>query len=210
MAQKKKRTTRRVTKKQREQQEKLKMMGLGLVFVLCAGLGLFGAGFVGRLIGNVFRVIGGNTYPVLCVVFIFYGIWLIIKNTQATIHSYRRIIGGLLTYSGLLIILHAGLFAKIQTQEMQIIQTTWHLLAEDIGKNQLTQNVGGGMLGAFLYSVTYFLVSQIGSYVIAIVMSLIGLYLLFSLNTEQLFQFFEKISDVFQKLFIGEDRKSVV
>lgn len=39
----------------------------------------------------------------------------------------------------------------------------------EIKTNQISQSVGGGMIGATLYSVTYFLVSKFGSYVISFI-----------------------------------------
>ncbi|WP_303219053.1 hypothetical protein, partial [Enterococcus asini] len=61
MAQKKR--SRKKTKKEIQQQEKLTILLVGLLFVLLAVFGLFQLGFLGTLLANCLRLIGGNTYP---------------------------------------------------------------------------------------------------------------------------------------------------
>ena len=79
MAQKKRPTKKRKTKKQQLQEEKLMLVGLGSLFILFALFGLFQLGFLGNLIANTFRIIGGNSFSVLTVVLAIYGVLLIVK-----------------------------------------------------------------------------------------------------------------------------------
>ncbi len=109
MAKKKRPAKKRKTKKQQLQEEKLTLIGLGLAFILFAFVGLFKLGFLGNLIANGFRVIGGNTYPLLTMALPIYGAFLVIKNTHATIQNFRRLSGLLLMYLAVLIFLHSQL-----------------------------------------------------------------------------------------------------
>lgn len=195
MAQKKRRsnTTKRKTKKQLQQQEKLTLIGLGFLFFLFALFGFMHLGFLGTLIANGFRMIGGNTYQILCLALAAYSIWLIFKNTNAKVTNVKRIIGGLFVYSGVLLFLHANLFSRLQDGETNIIHTTWTLLVQDIQSGQVVENVGGGMIGATLYQVSYFLVSQLGSYLIAILLVLTGIFFMSQMTTQQ---FLEKLQDI--------------
>lgn len=99
MAQKK-RAKKRKTKKQQKQQEKLILVGIGLLFILFSIFGFFHLGFLGTLIANGFRIIGGNTYQVLCLALAVYGGWLAIKTTEARFTSLRRVVGCVLIYLG--------------------------------------------------------------------------------------------------------------
>ena len=68
------------------------------------------------------------------------------------------------------------------TEETNIIKLTWQKLFTDIRGNTVNQNVGGGMVGGLLYSTTYFLVSQLGTYLISGLLILSGSLLLINMN----------------------------
>ncbi|MGX7197506.1 DNA translocase FtsK [Enterococcus olivae] len=207
MAQKKSRTKKRKTKKQLQQQEKLTLIGIGLLFAFFAILGLFQLGFLGNLIANGFRVVGGNTFYLLCIGLAIYGIWLVIKNSEAKMTNRKRIIGSFLIYSGVLILWHAFLFSKMQASNSSILNTTWQLLLSDIQNNQVAENVGGGMLGALLYQGTYFLSAQIGSYIISIVLILVGAFLVSQMSAQQLLEGLHLIKEKLQQLIEGDPEK---
>lgn len=167
------------TKKQMQQQEQQMTIIMGLIFAFCGIFALFKLGFLGNLIANGLRILGGNTYQFLAGILTLYGILLVIKNTNLKVQKPRRIAGLGVGYIGVLLFLHAHLFGK--TNEPNILGTTWDLLVTDLKRNQVTGNVGGGMIGGLIYKLTYFLVSQPGSYLIAFLLVLIGIYL-FSLK----------------------------
>lgn len=205
MAQKKSR--RKKTKKELEQQEKLTVVLVGLLFVLFAGFGLFKLGFLGTLIANCLRVIGGNTYSVLCLGLGAYGIWLMVKNTQARFQNRRRIIGILLIYLGILLIFEAVMFAKVLSNDPVILKTTWSQLLVDIRAGTVSENVGGGMLGALLYSGTYFLVSQVGSYLIAVLLIGFGLFLASMLSGGEAVEHLQKTGQKLGEMIAGDPEK---
>ena len=79
-----------------------------------------------------------------------YGGWLAIKTTEARFTSLRRVVGCVLIYLGILVILHAHLFNNVMNESPNVLQTTWSTLLDDIRRGtQVSQNVGGGMVGAF-------------------------------------------------------------
>ncbi|MCD5001595.1 DNA translocase FtsK [Enterococcus saccharolyticus] len=207
MAQKKTRAKKRKTKKQLEQQEKLTLIGLGFLFFLFALFGLFQLGFLGRLITNGFRIVGGNTFPALCVALAGYGIWLMFKNSAAKVTNIRRVSGIIIIYAGILIFFHAHLFGRLQSADPNIIQTTWGLLLEDIRANDVMHNVGGGMLGAVLYTGSYFLVSQIGSYLIGALLVLVGAFFASQMNSQQLLEALHAIKEKVEQLLEGNPEK---
>lgn len=207
MAKKKTPAKKRKTKKQQLQEEKLTLVGLGILFILFALAGLFKLGFLGNLIANGFRVIGGNTYPLLTLALAIYGGFLVVKNTNATIQNFRRLNGCLLMYLALLIFFHIQLFDKVKPEDLTIFSTTWHLLLSDIKINQVTQNVGGGMIGAVLYEGTYFLVSKIGSYVIAFLLFISGAFLFSHLGNHELMEFLSRTKEKLGQILEGNPDK---
>ncbi len=116
-------------------------------------------------------------------------------------------IGCVLVYFGLLIILHAQIFSNVVGEQANIFQTTWMTLLGDIRRSQVTQNVGGGMIGAMLYGATYFLVSQIGSYIIAVLLMLIGAFLFSQMSSHELVEHLQIAGDKLQRLLEGSPEK---
>lgn len=210
MAQKKRRSKKRKTKKQKRQQEKLTLIALGFLFILFALLGFFKTGFLGILIANGFRVIGGNTYWLLCLGLLAYGTWIMVKNTAAKVTNYSKIWGGLLIYLGILIFFHAHLFGKVQNGDPHIIASTWQILLNDIRLQEVSSFVGGGMLGAFIYQGTYFLVSKIGSYVIAVLLILLGAYILSPMSSQELLKILHEMKMKLQDLLTGDPEKKAL
>ena len=207
MAKRKRPTKKRKTKKQQQQQEQLLTILLGFVFILFAIFGLLKLGFLGTLIANGFRIIGGNTYPILCGLLVGYGGWLMIKNTQISYGQPRRWIGAIVFYMAILLFLHAQLFGKIQNGEPNIISTTWEMLTMDIRSGKIAQNVGGGMIGAMIYSGTYFMVSQAGSYILAVLFGLIGLFLFSMRDIHEVTDTIQFLGEKLHDLFAGDPEK---
>lgn len=169
----------------------------GLVFILFGIFGLFKLGFLGTLITNVFRILVGNTYPIFAIVIILYGLLLLLLGKEPKFRKKNIWIGMLLFYFGLLIFLHALLFKGDVRGQDAIIQTTWQFLKNDVSKNQVSVSVGGGMIGSALYSLLHLLVSQVGSYLVSVVMMVIGVLVFFNFRWSMIN---EKAQEKFQKM----------
>ena len=208
MAQKKRtKKKRNTTKKQKQLQEQRLVIIIGLIFILFAVFSLFSLGFLGNLIANVLRMIGGNTYQFLALLLGVYGLLLVVKNTKLKFSKGRRWAGIGVFYIGVLVILHARLFANVQSQNPNVLKTTWELLMIDFLGNQVSQNVGGGMLGGAIYSLTHFLVSQVGSYIIAGLLLVLGVYLFSMLDFAQVTDFLNHSMDTLQQKLSESDEK---
>ncbi|REC33250.1 cell division protein FtsK [Enterococcus pseudoavium] len=210
MAQKKRTKKKRKTKKQKQLQEQRLIIGLGLLFILFSVFALFKLGFLGNLIANVLRLVGGNTYQFLAVLLGIYGALLVAKNTKLRLTKPRRFAGMGIFYLGILMILHARLFANVESKDPNILKTTWDLLMTDFLGNQITQNVGGGMLGGGLYNLTHFLVSQVGSYLIAILFLILGVFLFSQLEFNQVIDYLSNFVDQLQEKFSESDEKKAL
>jgi len=210
MAQKKRTKKKRKTKKQKQLQEQRLIIGIGLLFILFAVFSLFKLGFLGNLIANVLRLIGGNTYQFLAILLGLYGGLLVAKNTKLRLIKPRRWIGIGVFYLGILLIIHARLFANVQSKDPNILKITWDLLMTDFLGNQITQNVGGGMLGGVLYSLTHFLVSQVGSYLIAALLLILGVFLFSQLEFNQVIDYLSNFVETMQEKFTESDEKKAI
>ncbi|WP_314067880.1 DNA translocase FtsK [uncultured Vagococcus sp.] len=185
---KKKNTRAKMTKKQQAQQERMVYLFIGIIFVLFGLFGTLKLGFLGILIANVFRFIAGNTYPVLGVLLIIYGLLLVFMGKELKFKKKKLVIGAMVFYCGLLMLLHAWLF-KAALPDVNIISVTWQKLFTEIRGNVINESVGGGMIGAVLYGTSYFLVSQLGTYLIAGLLMLIGGFLIADIHWFQVVDF---------------------
>jgi S-DNA-T family DNA segregation ATPase FtsK/SpoIIIE len=195
MAQKRKRAKRKKTKKQQQQQEHLNFIMLGIFFIFFGLFGLLKLGFLGTLIANGLRIVIGNTFPFAALLLMLYGLSLMIFGKEFPIKKARPIIGAVVIYLGILLFMHAYMFRNVGTQAPNIIGTTWDFLKMDLQKSTITQNVGGGMIGAGLYSVTFFLVAQFGSYLIAVLLVLLGGFLMSMLDFQQVVSFLQVVQE---------------
>ncbi|WP_086313866.1 cell division protein FtsK [Enterococcus sp. 7F3_DIV0205] len=185
MAQKRKSAKKKKTKKQQQQQEHLNFIFLGIFFIFFGLFGLLKLGFLGTLIANGLRVVIGNTFSIAAILLMLYGLSLVIFGKEFPIKKSRPMIGGLFVYLGVLLFLHAYMFRNVGTQTPDIMGTTWEFLRMDLKASTVAQNVGGGMIGAALYSLTFFLVAQFGSYLIASLLIVVGLFLMSMLDFQQ-------------------------
>lgn len=184
MAQRKK-TKKKKNKKQQQQQEHLNFIFLGLFFILFGLFGLLKLGFLGTLFANGLRVVIGNTFPIAAVLLMLYGVMLIIYGKDFPFKKSRLWIGAIFLYLGILLFIQAHMFRNVGTQDPNVLGTTWDFLRMDLKGNTVTENVGGGMVGAALYSLTFFLVAQFGSYLIAVLLIVFGLFLMSMLEFQQ-------------------------
>ncbi|UUV99469.1 DNA translocase FtsK [Vagococcus luciliae] len=180
----KKKTKRAPTKKQKEQQERTTYFLIGVSFILFGILGGLRLGFLGMLMTNVFRFFVGNLHLVMALYLIIYGALLMLMGKDPKFKRKSLVIGLLVFFLGLLLFIEIGLFKTI-SRDTNILAMTWQKISSDIKASSVTQSVGGGMIGALLYTVTYFLVSKVGSYVVAFLAMVAGVLLVSNIGVSQ-------------------------
>ncbi|MGX7031272.1 DNA translocase FtsK [Vagococcus zengguangii] len=191
---KKKKNTRK-TKKQQQQQERLIYFFVGLAFVLLGLFGMLHVGFLGNLIANVFRLLVGNTYHVFGLLTMVFGFLIMLSGSKLRVKEPKKIIGLVMIYMAVCLLLHILLFRKGINSDTNIIQVTWSKLLHDIQAGTVKLSVGGGMLGASLYSVTYFLLDQLGSYLMMFFMGVCGITMFFNVKLEQVLDMLANAKD---------------
>lgn len=207
MAQKRKTAKKKKTKKQQQQQEHLNFIIIGLFFVFFGLFGLLKLGFLGTLIANSLRIVVGNTYSFAAILLMIYGFLIIIYGKNFPIKKKRPIIGGFIFYLGVLLFLQAQMFRNLVGQTPDIIGMTWDLLFVDLKGNMVSQNVGGGMIGAVLYRGTFFLISQLGSYMVAVILMVLGIYLMSMLDFQQVTNGLQQVREKLNSLLAQSEEK---
>ncbi|WP_409021456.1 DNA translocase FtsK [Dellaglioa sp. P0083] len=177
MAQKKKRK-KRTTKK--TVQYKFSKNIIGVIFLLFGIFGVLALGYLGTLFANVFRLFVGNTYQFALLILGVYGSYLMIMGKEPKVKK-RINWGSVILYVGVLVFLEAW-FVGHSSVHSQFIQYTWQTLVSDFRQSAVSSTVGGGMIGASLYQLSHFLVSQAGTYIVSVLFILAGLFIFFDLS----------------------------
>ncbi|MDT2800828.1 DNA translocase FtsK [Vagococcus lutrae] len=191
----KKKTRKKRTKKQQAQDERLMYLGIGFVFIIIGLLAIFKLGFLGILIANVLRFLVGNTFPVMGIFLMFYGFIIMIMGKEVSLKRPKIFYGILIIYLSSLLFIHAWWFRGHISEETHIISLTFQKLLTDIRANTIEQTVGAGLIGATLYTVTHFLVAQVGTYILSVIGWIAGAILLFDIQSSQILAALSKIKE---------------
>ncbi|NKZ27231.1 DNA translocase FtsK [Vagococcus lutrae] len=191
----KKKTRKKRTKKQQAQDERLMYLGIGFVFIIIGLLAIFKLGFLGILIANVLRFLVGNTFPVMGIFLMFYGFIIMIMGKEVSLKRPKIFYGMLVIYLSSLLFIHAWWFRGHISEETHIISLTFQKLLTDIRANTIEQTVGAGLIGATLYTVTHFLVAQVGTYILSVIGWIAGAILLFDIQSSQILATLSKIKE---------------
>ncbi|APX72295.1 DNA translocase FtsK [Companilactobacillus allii] len=155
----------------------------GLLLIVLSVLGLFKFGIIGNFFDNIYRIFVGDSYPIMLIVSIFVGAFLIATG-RLPVMTPKRNFGFLFTYLGTLVILHILMFNKIQLYHNYNL-VTWNTLSADMADFTVNKSVGGGMIGSYLYSLFMPLFSIWGTYFITFLMIAVGILMLFNVTMKQ-------------------------
>ena len=163
----------RLTKAELDRQKAIKRMLWTFFFAFVLIFPVFRLGFFGVTLYNLFRVfVGSMAYPLIFAIYVYlFGFkWLRKHSNYVT--------GFWMVFAGLLLEFHAYLFSLNRMSGLDIFPGTKDLLFGELVSVQVARFAGGGMLGALLYQPISFLFSNIGSFMIGVLIILLGAFIL--------------------------------
>ena len=163
----------RLTKVELDRQKAIKRMLWTFFFAFVLIFPVFRLGFFGVTLYNIFRVfVGSMAYPLIFAIYVYlFGFkWLRKHSNYVT--------GFWMVFAGLLLEFHAYLFSLERMSGLDIFPGTKDLLFGELVSVQVARFAGGGMLGALLYQPISFLFSNIGSFMIGVLIILLGAFIL--------------------------------
>ncbi|MFE8699137.1 DNA translocase FtsK [Cytobacillus sp. FJAT-54145] len=154
---------------------------IGLVLIALAAIAMARLGAVGNTTVMFFRFFSGEWYIVNLIGLIVIGGYLMWKREIPTFF-HPKLIGLYLIILSLLLLSHVTLFELLSNggkfQDPSVIGNTWELYWMEINGETSTTDLGGGMLGAILFALFYYLFAEAGTKIIAVVLIMIGFILL--------------------------------
>lgn len=154
----------------------------GLILVLISLIGLLNNGVVGEALTYIFSYLFGVFYVLVYLLFIFFGLYLMIKKTMFRLKIDLKILGALLLIVGFCIAASMGhnltidtFFSAYQNQVSNTQRYVFSMLSADA----IYANLGGGIVGYFLTGALNSAVSETGTAVIVFIFIFVGMILLF-------------------------------
>ncbi|SDM99806.1 DNA segregation ATPase FtsK/SpoIIIE, S-DNA-T family [Paenibacillus sp. yr247] len=157
----------------------------GILILIFSVIALAHQGHVGNSLIYLFRFFVGTWYSLIPLIFIYVALYAMIKRAWPQLVTAKKA-GILLFVLGLLIKNHIDLFAQLYPDggftSGKIVSSTWSAMLEglyptDAGRAALEHGIGGGMIGAMLYSVLYFLFDYLGARLIQYAFFVMGFIL---------------------------------
>lgn len=156
----------------------------GLAIILLTLTGLFKLGILGAGVQDIFKVLVGQSYPLLMAIVILYSLGLTIYAQWPRFRK-RWVWGMLIFYLGLLLMLHARMFDQLG-RHSDFWNQTWNSVTAAVLNDDSSMLIGGGMLGAALYSGSGYLLGSTGTKAAAVLLMIIGVVVFFDLPVQKL------------------------
>ena len=156
----------------------------GLAIILLTLTGLFKLGILGAGVQDIFKVLVGQSYPLLMAIVILYSLGLTIYAQWPRFRK-RWVWGMLIFYLGLLLMLHARMFDQLG-RHSDFWNQTWSSVTAAVLNDDSSMPIGGGMLGAALYSGSGYLLGSTGTKAAAVLLMIIGVVVFFNLPVQKL------------------------
>ena len=136
--------------------------------IASAGLALFELGFLGTLFSNMIRLVVGNTYQLGAILLLILGSYGLLFDKRPKLKA-NYILGGILLYLGIVLFVSAYSFQELAIHT-DFLNAFLERAGHDLVAGTLNEDLAGGIVGVLLYSLTYFLVGQLGSYLLAVLL----------------------------------------
>ncbi|HAB7197421.1 TPA_asm: cell division protein FtsK [Listeria monocytogenes] len=201
MATQKKKTSGRKkssTRSKKKQSASFRLEITGVILIAIGVIGLLQLGFVGRGFFALAEMFVGLLSYVLLAGSVILGGYMVIRRKMPHLFS-KRLVGIYLIVLGFLTYIHMYFNIHNLGANASVVSSTWKLVLENLFRPNQVGFVGGGMIGAAITSITYFLLDRLGTNLIAVLLIIYGFSLVSGISIRQ---FFSKIAEFVRYLFM--------
>ncbi|ECZ2715803.1 DNA translocase FtsK [Listeria monocytogenes] len=200
MATQKKKTSGRKkssTRSKKKQSASFRLEITGVILIAIGVIGLLQLGFVGRGFFALAEMFVGLLSYVLLAGSVILGGYMVIRRKMPHLFS-KRLVGIYLIVLGFLTYIHMYFIIHSLGANASVVSSTWKLVLENLFRPNQVGFVGGGMIGAAITSITYFLLDRLGTNLIAVLLIIYGFSLVSGISIRH---FFSKIAEFVRYLF---------
>ena len=209
---KKTRSSRRPTKAEIERKKAIRRMVVSLVLTFIFIFAFFRLGALGLVAYNLVRLLVGSlAYLAMTAVIIYLFFFKWVEKHEGTLSGFLSLFAGLL-------LIYQAYFVSVLKLEGSSIGPTLSRILGDLLHLRVSSFAGGGVLGAILYTPVAFLLSNIGTYFIGVLLILLGVLIMSSYSVYDLYEkavmafhaFMEKRETRRQERFVEREEKKAL
>lgn len=149
----------------------------GLALLAMAIIAMADLGAVGKAVVMFFRFFFGEWYMLSLVGLVVFSIFIMWKRSLPFIF-HTKLMGTYLIVSAILLLSHVTLFELLSNggkfEDPSVIKNTFDLFVMEAKGETSTTDLGGGMIGAVMFALFYYLFDAAGSQLIAFVLIIFG------------------------------------
>lgn len=176
-----KQTKTKTTAKQNNEMHPLAYEIIGISLIAFAIIEFFEFGIIGGLLHSISMFLFGNLHFVVPLIALIISGMLMVKR-HGVAFKKRIIIGVLFIVAALSIFSHSLLIEELTKSNTllsdSVLKETWRILISSDGIANRSNALGGGFVGAFLFSMLHILLDSSGAKVVAIVFLIVGIILI--------------------------------
>ena len=180
-----KKNKKRKSKKKLKRQLQFELLGLLFIFlsIFSSGASVISDGFIPSSLENLFKLFLGIWYFLLSIYLLFIGVYLVVKRKFPTFYT-KFSVGTLIFFLGMLLFTHIQTFDRllVDPSDTSILKASWDHYIHYIQGDGVTSQLGGGLVGAILFAITYYLFSFAGAKIVAIFSLIIGILFITNLS----------------------------
>ena len=154
---------------------------MGVVLIAFAVITFFELGIVGQVVYNISLFLLGNLHffvPFLCILIA----GMLMVRRRGVKLTNRIIVGLILIVCSFAVFSHSILFEQLHKANLllsdSVLRETWRILIPSEGVINRNNSLGGGMIGALLFSMMHVLFEATGAKIAAVVLLIIGTILI--------------------------------
>ena len=165
---------------------------IGVGTILLSLIALARLGFVGYYLMMTFRIIFGDWYFVFLLALLLFGIYCLFKHQPLNMLNMRSI-GIILLMIALLTLSHFPMHKYVSNFGKNYLKMTFGLYLDYFKNYEEGMIVGGGIIGMLFFYLFYSLFSSVGTIVIIVFLSVVGISFSFNKTIGETFGFVKKI-----------------
>lgn len=154
---------------------------IGLFLLALTLIAMAGLGAVGQALVLVVRLFIGEWYMLCLIGMVILSVYIIWKREMPPLVT-RQLIGTYLIILSILLFSHVTLFENLSKNgtftDPSVIMNTWDLYMLEATGQSNHSDLGGGMIGAIMFAMFYYLFDSLGTELIAALLIVIGVLLI--------------------------------
>ena len=166
----------------------LSIEAVAVFIIVYSILAIFQLGFLGKFFANLIRFFIGDLFVFGGVCGVLAGFGMLFRGRMPKI-IWRWTAAAISSSVALLLFVSVMTYSSFTSSGSPVFQEMMSRFMVDFTSNTVSQRLGGGVLGTLLYSCTYFLVSQWGTYLLVFLLLVCSALLIFNVHLSDVMAF---------------------